>query len=189
MQTTNNPSTVGCDAPDTLRAAKHHSYGSISLSFPWQGVIDHGPMWDFKMKTAGVFSGGGCRATERCTRWWNRQAGKDTETRAFTRPRTLRDWRDSIEEPETVDAAALTAAACPPWKTASAESCCFEMIFNWGAFFGTVSIARKRHARTSVRVRPFFSSAVATRRCLFWWFSAVASLDKLNVFVPRIFVL
>lgn len=114
MQTRNNPSTVGCDAPDTLRAAKHHNYGSISLSFPWQGVIDHGPMWDFKMKTAGVFSGGGCRVTERCTRWWNRQAGKDTETRAFTRPRTLRDWRDSIEEPETVDAAALTAAACLP---------------------------------------------------------------------------
>lgn len=38
------------------------------------------------------------------------QAGKDIETRDFTRPRTLRDQRDSIEEPETVDAAALAAA-------------------------------------------------------------------------------
>lgn len=130
MQTTNNPSTVGCGAPDTLRAAKHHSYGSISLSFPWQGVIDHGPMWDFKMKTAGVFSGGGCRVTERCTRWWNRQAGKDTETRAFTRPRTLRDWRDSIEEPETVDAAALTAAACLP----ALEDCFSRVLLFWNDF-------------------------------------------------------
>lgn len=41
----------------------------------------------------------------------NRAAATDTETRALARPRFLRDWRDSIEELETVDAAAPTAAA------------------------------------------------------------------------------
>ena len=45
--------------------------------------------------------------------------------------------------------------------------------FSIEVFFCVVSVAR-RHALTSVKVRLFFSD-YGTRKCLFWWFSAVFS--------------
>lgn len=93
----------------------------INIAFAWQGEIDLRPTWDFKMKTAGVFSGGGCRVTERCTRWWNRQAGRDVESRASARPRTLRDWVDSIEEP--------LVCGCCCWKFEHSSPAVLRWVF------------------------------------------------------------
>lgn len=62
MQTANSSTTVGCGETNTQNSQTLQLW--INIAFSWQGVIDHRPTWDFKMKTAGVFSGGGCRVTE-----------------------------------------------------------------------------------------------------------------------------
>lgn len=96
-----------------------HGCGSISLSLPWQGVIDHGPMWDLEMKTAGVFTGGECRVTERWACWWNRQADRGTESEPLLTHAPFMTRETQLKRPRLWMQQLLWLAsrppACPEW--------------------------------------------------------------------------
>lgn len=154
MQTLNNWRTVWLRRHQNTQNSQTLQIW-INIAFSWQGVIDHRPTWDSKMKTAGVFPGGGCRVTERCARWWNRQAGEDIETRAFSRPRTLRDetrlkrlWMQQL------------SPLLLPWKSVTSVSHCFEIIFNWG--FGGVLCQLQSNMPWPVLRRCLYRDYVAT---------------------------
>lgn len=147
-----------------------HGCGSISLSLPWQGVIDHRPMWDLEMKTAGVFTGGECRVTERWACWWNRQADRGTESEPLLTHAPFMTRETQLKRPRLWMQQLLWLAsrppACPEWLLEPSPVFFLKMIFNRELLyflFGHLLVMLARNSRKKEKKRckkkkkgPFF---------------------------------
>lgn len=122
------------------------------------------------MKTAGVFSGGGCRVTERCARWWNRQAGKD-RNQSLHSPTHL-TWLERLNWRARDCGCSSSRRCCCPGSLLHCSPAGLKWFSIEVFFFLLVFVLdAEKHALASVKVRFVFTDYLAAFDVFGWMFA------------------